>query len=166
MFQHYVVSFGVPALPQTMILAKGVAGPLSWDWNVYTQQYFGLWGPPAKQEWQIENVLRKIARSDGQTVRLSLVPDIPRFDWLAFQFYIALGHFPVSATRLFVPDENAISQTDYILVGQVDQGPQYAAGGTPTFGAYIASNPRRFEAVDSFPLPNGNIIGLYKVIHL
>ena len=164
-FQHHLVSFGVPQLPQAVVLARGVEGPLSWNWNLYTPQYFDLWGPPAKEDWRIEYVLQKIARNDGQPVRLSLVPDIPRFDWFAFRFHAALGRFPVAVDRLLEPNERTIAGADYILISPMDQGPQYAAPGLATVGDYIASRPLQFQAVDSFTLPNGNVIALYKVNH-
>src|SRR5262249_42511355 len=88
LFQHYLVSFGVPQLPASVAVMKGVNGPLSWDWNLYTQRYFGLWGPPANEDWKIEHVLQTV--SQGGDVRLGMVPDIPRFDAQAFEFYITL----------------------------------------------------------------------------
>ena len=146
-FQHYLVSFGVRQLPQTVVLAKGVEGPLSWDWNVYTQQYLGLWGRPAREDWRIEYVLKKVSSPDGPPVRLGVVPEIPRFDSSAFQFYAALGNFPVSFSRPFNPGD-AVANSDYILVND-----------------YILSRPERFEVLERFPLPNGDIIRLYKVGH-
>ena len=59
LFQHYLVSFGIRNCRRPLFYAKGVEGPLSWDWNLYTQNYFELWGPPAREDWQIERVLRK-----------------------------------------------------------------------------------------------------------
>ena len=47
--QHYLVSFGVRRLPETVVLAKGIEGPLSWNWNLYTQRYFDLWGNARKR---------------------------------------------------------------------------------------------------------------------
>ena len=48
MFQHYLVSFGIQALPEKVVVASGVQGPISWDWNLYTQSHFDLWGRPQK----------------------------------------------------------------------------------------------------------------------
>ena len=86
-FQHYLVSFGVRALPETVVVARGTDGFLPWNWNLYTQSYFDLWGPPAAEDWRIEDVLDGLAPAGGPTVRIGLVPDIPRFDSIAFDFY-------------------------------------------------------------------------------
>src|SRR6185436_9812837 len=76
-FQHYLVSFGIPQLPPAAVLAKGSGGLVSYDWNLYTQHYFG-WGPPAREDWKIEHVLETVAKAGGPTVRIGLVPDIRR----------------------------------------------------------------------------------------
>ena len=165
LFQHYLVSFGLRQLPQTAMIARGVGGPLPWNWNIYTQQYFGLWGPPADEDWRIEYVLKKISRTGGPPVRIGMIPDIPRFDSFAFQFYATLGHFPVTVIRLISPDEEAISNTDYILLSETDQGPVYAATPGPGIKDYILGRPDRFEILEWFALPNGNVIRLYRVGH-
>ena len=151
-------------MPQTVVLAKGVEGPLSWDWNVYTQQYLGLWGRPAREDWRIEYVLKKVSSPDGPPVRLGVVPEIPRFDSSAFQFYAALGNFPVSLSRPFNPGD-AVANSDYILISERDQGPRYIAPDATAVNDYILSRPERFEVLERFPLPNGDIIRLYKVGH-
>jgi len=163
-FQHYLVSFGVRQLPQTVVLAKGVEGPLSWDWNVYSQQYHALWGPPAREDWRIEHVLGKVSSAGGPPVRLAVVPEIPRFDSSAFQFYATLGNFPVSVSRLYTPGD-AAANSDYILISERDQGPRYIAPDATAVNDYILSRPERFEVLERFPLPNGDIIRLYKVGH-
>src|SRR5439155_17362489 len=142
----------------------GVDGPLSWDWNVYRQNYFELWGPPAREDWQVERVLAKLTAADGKTVRLGMIPDIPRFDWGAFQFYIALSKLPVMFNRLVFFDEGVISSNDYILMSEKDQG--WASNVSPDLkriNQYILDHPDHFRVVDSFALPNGDMIRLYRV---
>src|SRR5439155_1691445 len=56
-FQHYLVSFGIRALPEQVVLVHGTKGFFDWNWNLYTQTYFGLWGRPAREDWRIEHVL-------------------------------------------------------------------------------------------------------------
>src|SRR5205085_2094648 len=67
-FQHYLVSFGIKSLPESVVVMKGAEGPLSWHWNFYTQSYFQLWGPPAREDWHIEHVLNTVGHG-----RLGLV---------------------------------------------------------------------------------------------
>jgi hypothetical protein len=162
--QHYLVSFGIPQLPPAIVLAKGGDGPISYDWNVYTQRYFG-WGPPAREDWKIEYVLQRVMPSPGGFVRLGMVPDIPRFDALAFEFYITLNKLPIRVTRLGVFDEQAIANNDYILVSEKDQGFEPGSDFTPALqhiNQYIGSRSDIFHRLESFTLPNGDIIHLYK----
>ncbi len=163
--QHYLVSFGIPQLPPAVVLAKGGNGPVAYNWNVYTQSYFG-WGPPAREDWKIEHVLQAVARVGGPPVRIGLVPDIPRFDTLAFRFYIARGRLPVTIDRLVIPSEDAMQINDYILApeGGLERVP--GAHFTPELldiSRYIASRPELFPLVERFSLPNGDTIGLYRV---
>ena len=164
LFQHYLISFGVRQLPAAVVLAKGVEGPLSWHWNLYTQRYFDLWGPPAREDWQVQRVLGKISAADGKPVRLGMIPDIPRFDWGAFEFYIALSKFPVTLNRIWIFDESMIAGNDYILMSEKDQGwASNISSDLQRINQYILARPDHFRIVDSFPLPNGDMIRLYKV---
>jgi hypothetical protein len=166
LMQHYLVSFGIGGLPPRVVMVRGVEGPLSWNWNLYTQTYFDLWGAPAQEDWRIEHVLQIVSQPDGQTVRLGMVPDIPRFDALAFQFYITLKRMPVVLTRLAHFDEEAIKKNDYLLVSEKDHGFEPGSAFTADLGVinrYIAGSPETFQVLDSFSLPNGDMIRLYKV---
>jgi 4-amino-4-deoxy-L-arabinose transferase-like glycosyltransferase len=153
-FQHYLVSFGIASLPEVVVLAKGREGPLSWHWNLYRQNYFDLWGRPAREDWPIRNVLERISEPDGTPVRLGMIPDIPRFDPLSFEYYIALWRFPVTVNRLWKFDPTLIANNDYIIVDEKAQNP---------INTYVFSHPESFHVVEWFPLPNGAVIRLYKV---
>lgn len=164
-FQHYLVSFGIPRLPAAMILAKGGNGTISYDWNVYTQHYFG-WGPPAREDWEIEHVLEAVTTTGGALVHLGLVPDIPRFDTLAFRFYITLRRLPVTIDRLVIPTQEAIRDNDYILApeGPLKLEPgAYFPPALLDITNYIAQHPETFLLMERFVLPNGDTIRLYKV---
>jgi hypothetical protein len=164
LFQHYLVSFGIRRLPPNAVLLQGVKGPLSWDWNLYRQNYFELWGPPAHEDWQVERVLAKVTADDGKMVRLGMIPDIPRFDWGAFQFYIALSKRPVVFNRIVFFDEGVISNNDFILMSENDQGwASNVSADLKKINRYILDRPDHFHIVDAFPLPNGDMIRLYKV---
>ncbi|HYR90721.1 MAG TPA: glycosyltransferase family 39 protein [Terriglobia bacterium] len=166
LFQHYLVSFGIPQLPPAVVLAKGPDGTITYNWNFYTQRYFDLWGPPAREDWQIRHVLDKVSSPNGRPVRLGMVPDIPRFDIFAFQFYIALWKFPVTVNRIVTFDESAIANNDYILVSEKDKGFEpgsFFTADLPNINQYILGRPESFRIVEWFPLPNGDVIRLYKV---
>ena len=166
LFQHYLVSFGIPQLPPAIILARGGSGEITYDWNVYTQRYFG-WGPPARENWQIDHVLQAVGTTQGRQVRLGMVPDIPRFDTSAFEFTIALERLPVMMNRLGVFDARAIAGNDYILVSEKDHGFEpgsgYSEKDLKAINLYINERPAAFQVVDQFVLPNGDLIRLYKV---
>ena len=162
--QHYLVSFGVPQLPPAVVLAKGGDGPVAYHWNLYTQSYFG-WGPPGREDWKIEYVLQRMT-SRGGPVQLGMVPDIPRFDNLAFEFYITLRKLPVRVVRLAMFDEQAIVSNDYVLVSEKDDGFEpgsYFTSDLKRIHQYITNRRDMFHLLESFTLPNGDTIHLYKV---
>jgi 4-amino-4-deoxy-L-arabinose transferase-like glycosyltransferase len=166
LFQHVLVSFGISQLPERVVLAKGPPGPVPYDWNLYTQTYFGLWGKPEVQDWQIERVVATISRDvppRGRPLRLGLIPDLPRFDLQAFYFYIALNNSPVVINRVFDTNEAALFENDYILMSLGDQ----AVIGSPplhahAINAFVLTHSERFRMIDTFSLPNGQTIRLYQ----
>ena len=164
LFQHYLVSFGVPRLPPAVVLANGLQGPLSWNWNLYTQSYFDLWGPPAAEDWKIEYVLRKVTTANSGSIRLGIVPDIPRFDSIAFNFYVALLKLPVTINPVWTFDQGRIAGNDFILVSEKDQGwaPNFTRD-VDRIDQFILTHPELFRLVDRFSLPNGDAIRLYRV---
>lgn len=164
LFQHYLVSFGIRQLPERIVLARGIEGPLSWHWNMYTQTYFDLWGKPMREDWQIGKVLEKVSAPNGRPVRVGMIPDIPRFDLQAFQFYITLSKLPVTVNRLAIFDRGGIENNDYILLSENDQGwaPNYSHD-LNSINQYILGHPESFHIVETFPLPNRDVIRLYKV---
>ena len=56
---------------------------------------------------------------------------------------------------------------DYILVSEKDRGFEPGSAFTSDLSrinAYIFGHPETFQAIDSFALPNGDAIRLYKVL--
>jgi hypothetical protein len=167
MFQHFLVSFGIPQLPERVVLLKGMGGLLPFDWNLYTQTYFGLWGDPKREDWSIDRVLQRVSASATATrpARVGLIPDLPRFDVPAFQFSIDLHQYPVVLDRQFSPEEKELESNDYLLMSL---GNQTAFGSQAPHAdeihANIVSHPERFQVVDTFTLPSGEAIRLYQCV--
>jgi len=165
MFEHYMISFGIPRIPDSIVIVEGVDGPLRWDWYLYSQRYFDLWGPPAREDWKIEHVLDRVtAGASGQPMRLGMIPDIPRFDAAAFGFYILARRDPVEMWRLTAPDPDTIRSSDYILLSELAQGYEgLEPAGAEAVSQFVLERPSEFELLESFPLPNGDVIRLYQV---
>lgn len=165
LMQHYLVSFGIPWLPREVVLAKGGEGVITYDWNLYTQNYFG-WGAPAQEDWKIDYVLKKIAPAGNAIVRLGIVPDIPRFDVPAFVFTAKRDKTSVAVTRLVVFDELSLRNNDYILISEKVAGFEagsYFTSDLPVINRFVTARTDIFHRVDSFTLPNGDLIHLYRV---
>ena len=165
LFQHHLVSFGIRTLPEKVIIVRGVKQPLAYDWNLYTQTYFGLWGRPLWQDWKIAYVLdRVVAPNQQDPVRVGMIPDIPRFDSAAFEFYILARQDRVVVRRLNDLDTADIQNNDYILLSEGAQGyPGLISSEADRITGYVLDHPEAFEVIEWFPLPNGEIIRLYRV---
>jgi 4-amino-4-deoxy-L-arabinose transferase-like glycosyltransferase len=164
LFQHYLVSFGIPLLPRAVVLARAGNGLISYNWNLYSQNFFG-WGAPAREDWKVGQVLSMVSKA-GSPVRIGLVPDIPRFDTHAFSFYITRDKLPVTVDRLVVTDESVMRMNDYILAPEGDLTPEPGADYSPKLhdvAGYLAQHPAIFHMVERFSLPNGDTIRLYRV---
>jgi len=162
--QHYVVSFGTTVVPQAVVLAEGIKGPESWNWNLYTQSYMDLWGKPAREDWKIEYVLDRVTAGTNRPIRLGMVPDIPRFDALAFEFDAALLEKAVTVNRLWTFAEARIVDNDYVLLAEQDQGfAKFFAPDLDRVRRYVLDRPETFAPVESFTLPSGHTIRLYRV---
>ena len=142
-------------------------GALSYDWNLYTQNYFGLWGRPEREDWKVTHVLTAVAKPSGGHVRLGISPNIPRFDPVAFEFYIALGSRPVTVNRLWHFDERAIRDNDFVLVsepaGPGDAFSELLSPDVTRTAEYVALHPDKFRMLERFVLPNRIGIRLYEV---
>src|SRR5262245_33006697 len=95
-----------------------------------------------------------------------MVPYIPRFDTLAFEFYITLQKLPVRVVRLTVFDEQAIANNEYVIVSDKNEGFEpgsYFTSDLKHIHQYINNRPEIFHLLESFSLPNGDTIHLYKV---
>jgi hypothetical protein len=164
-FQHVLVSFGIPQLPERVVLMKGSEGPLPFDWNLYTQNYFNLWGRPERQEWHIERVLQHVSEGATRTVHLGLIPDLPGLDVQSYRFAIELKGYPVTIDRQFEPGEKSLLENDYLLMSV---GRQTAFGSqaphAEEINAYVESHPDRFRLVDSFSIPSGETVRLYECV--
>jgi len=162
-FQHALVSFGIPQLPESVVLAHGPINPIPNDWNLYTQSYVGLWGKPRAEDWQIERALKTIAAGQARPIKVAMIPDLPRFDRDAFRFYIKLGRLPIVIERIYDTDEKALAGNDYIVtsIGKQENIASYAPHGGE-INAFILGHPELFQMVDTFPLPNGETIRIYK----
>jgi hypothetical protein len=156
--QHYLVSFGVRALPEAVVLLRGTEGALPWHWHLYTQSYFGLWGPPAREDWQVDAVLDRVKSGS-----LGIVPDIPRFDSAAFQLLASLRQLPVTVHRISSVAEAADFEGDFILAGKNVQ-PTYSSPHNSLVEDFLQMNSSRFRPVESISLPNAETILMYEVV--
>jgi Dolichyl-phosphate-mannose-protein mannosyltransferase len=167
LFQHYLVSFGIRKLPEKIVVMEGAKGPLSYDWNLYTQTYFGLWGAPAREDWKIQHVLDEVSPPERRDIRLGLAPNIARFDPVAFEFYIALQKRPVVVNRLWHYDESAIANNDFVVVseegGTEDSFASVLSPDLRRINDFVFNHPDSFHIVERFSLPNGVGIRLYRV---
>lgn len=166
--QAYAINFGLTWLPQDVVLVEGYQGQLRWNWNLYLQNYFDILGPPKREDWQQDAILRRIAGDSVQRhipATLALVPDLPRFNASNFDLFARLrglafraGH-PQSAI-------NGIHSFDgfsYAVLIEGNQGWAYTVTDNLKLNEIILNNPRMFHSLDAYPLPEGATAQLYAI---
>ena len=154
----------MPWLPQRLILMEGRGGPVPYDWNVYAQNYFGLWGSPKDEDWQIERILQRVSMDSARPVQVGLVPDLPRFDQQAFHFMAELKRYPVVVTRQISAEAPSLLEKDYLLMSAGEQTAfGSAAPNAKEINSLLADKPEQFELIETLGLPGGETVRLYRV---
>ena len=75
--QAYAINFGITWLPQQVVLMPGYQGSLRWDWQLFSQHYFGILGAPRQEDWQQNEIIDRVsdeATKRGTAASLALVP--------------------------------------------------------------------------------------------
>jgi len=168
--QAYMTNFGLRWLPQQVTIARGYRGSLAWDWNLYSQHYFHVLGPPRREDWRQSEILHRAAehaRLAGSELSMAIVPDLPRFNAANFGFYARLNGIdarvdhPQSAGR----GTGAFDLYNYAVMKEGDQGMPWTTSTSPLLNKVIVDDPRTFELLGLYSLPDGDSARLYRVRH-
>lgn len=167
-FQVYMANFGVAWLPSRAVILEGYQGSFRWNWNLYLQDYFDIFGKPRRQDWQQEAVLKKIAE-DAQKRRirpaLALVPDLAWFNQANFTLYarfrgmdLRIDHLKSAAGGI-----ESFKGYNYVLMTENDQGMSWTTGASKALNQIIVDNPGIFQLVELYVLPSGDGARLYYI---
>ena len=168
--QAYMTNFGLRWLPQQVIIARGYQGSLAWDWNLYSQHYFHVLGPPRRENWPQGEILRRAAehaRGSGTELSLAIVPDLPRFSAANFWLYARLSGIGarVDHPQSTEKGTGSFDLYNYAVMKEGDQGMPWTTSANAFLNKVILDNPRTFELLGLYPLPDGDYVRLYCVRH-
>jgi 4-amino-4-deoxy-L-arabinose transferase-like glycosyltransferase len=164
--QMYATNFGVSWLPQQIILAQGYQGSLRWDWQVFSQDYFGILGAPRREDWRQEEILRRVAEEARQrraTMSLALVPDLARFDYFNFQLAARLAKMPMRIGHIGSAAGGlaAFDGYDFVVVSDMQQGMPWTTRDAESLNRLIDDRHDIFKPISSYRLPNSDSVRLY-----
>ncbi len=165
-FQAYMISFGVRRLPEEVVLARGYSGSLRWDWNLYLQHYFRILGPPRREDWKQEEILRKMAEdanAKGMAQELALIPDLPRFNSVNFQLAARFRGYPAKVAHI-QSEPNGMRSFDgfnYLVLTEGDQGMSWSTVWSRALNQIVFDNPGVYRLIALYPLPDGSSARLY-----
>ena len=168
--QAYMINFGISWLPQSIVLAEGYQGSLRWDWNLYLQHYFHVFGAPRREDWKQTVILRAMAQDAnrrGLGLSLALIPDLPRFSAANFHLYARLlGIRARNIDHLSDAGQgvHSFNGFDYVLMTEGDQGMPWTTGAGRALNQIVMDEHGIFQLVDLFPLPNGDSVRLYAIV--
>ncbi|MBP7864408.1 MAG: hypothetical protein KA419_00550 [Acidobacteria bacterium] len=193
-FQWWMVTFGAPFLPDSVLLAvkhtpayqerilrfKG-ADPVgerlvTWPdgWFAYNQTAFGLWGAPAREDWRLDEILRRARGLDGPKsaatgvkprLCIGLVPDAARFNVWSFRERaeaLRIGPSLIWRVASAEADGREMNHYRFILVKSGNQGPSWGTAENRAVCALIRAHPDRFPVRGEWPLPDGSRCWMYE----
>jgi 4-amino-4-deoxy-L-arabinose transferase-like glycosyltransferase len=165
--QAYAANFGVSWLPERVVILKGYQGSLTWDWNLYLQDYFGIFGPPRREDWKQDVILaRVVSDSERRKIHypaLALVPDLPYFNESNFTLYARIRRFPIRVRHLksAAGGIHSFYGYNYVLMTEKDQGMSWTTGASSSLNKIIVDHPNIFRLVETYRLPSGDGARLY-----
>jgi hypothetical protein len=167
-FQAYAANFGISWLPKRVVLLPGYQGTMRWDWNLYLQDYFGIFGPPRKEDWKQTVILRRMVRDAQQRCvkpSLALIPDMPWFSEGNFRLYSRILGMQLPMHHLKSASEgvNSFNGYRYVLMTDGDQGMSWTTVESKALNQIVVDHPGIFHLVDLYRLPNGDGARLYFV---
>jgi 4-amino-4-deoxy-L-arabinose transferase-like glycosyltransferase len=165
-FQAYMVNFGISWMPQRAVIREGYQGSLRWDWNLYIQDYFGVFGKPGLEDWKQDVILRALAEdSERRKVFpcVAVVPDLPRFSDVNLNLFARLRGIPIRARHPQPAAElsDPFDGFNYVLMTEGDQGMPWTTRRSRAMNQRIVDRPDVFRLLGLYPLPNGDTLRLY-----
>ena len=166
--QAYAANFGVRWLPEEIVLAPGYTGSVRWDWNLYLQNFFHICGPPRREDWKLEDLVRKVAedaRNKGVDPTLALIPDLPFFNSTNFSYFARLRGLPVHVDQIKADPVGigVFAGYNYVVMTERDQGIAWTTHRSHALNQIVVDNPHTFLLAGLYPIPDGNCARLYFV---
>jgi hypothetical protein len=164
--QAYAANFGISWLPAQVILMPGYQGSLRWDWQLFSQHYFGILGPPRSENWKQSEILARVAeeaRLRGSGTTLALIPDLPRFNTSNFLLTARREKMPIRFDHLksAAGGLSAFEGFDFVIMSEREQGMPWTTHAAGTLNQIIVNEKRIFKLAGIFSLPNGDAARLY-----
>jgi hypothetical protein len=166
--QAYAANFGISWLPQEIVLVRGYQGALRWDWNLYLQHYFHILGPPRREDWKQDEILRRMAdhaRETATTPALAIVPDLPRFSAANFRLFARLRGLSVSVDHPQHAERgiDSFHGYHYAVMKEGDQGMPWTTVSSRALNRIIVDEHGTFLLLGLYPLPDGDTARLYYI---
>lgn len=168
-FQAYVANFGVLWLPKRAVILQGYQGSYRWDWNLYLQDYFDIFGRPRREDWKLGAVVRRIgedSRIRDTEPNTAMVPDLPWFNESNLTLFGRLCGVPLRVSHLKSASEgiNSFEGYNYAIMTEHDQGISWTTGASNALNQLIVDNPDIFRLVEIYQLPTGDGARLYHIL--
>jgi 4-amino-4-deoxy-L-arabinose transferase-like glycosyltransferase len=166
--QAYAANFGISRLPKRVVILPGYQGSMRWDWNLYLQDYFGIFGPPRREDWKQNVILQRLA-DDAQKravkSSLALIPDMPWFSEGNFKLYSRMLGMRIPIRHLTSASQgiNSFRGCNYVLMTEGNQGMSWTTAASNSLNQIVVNNPGFFHLVDLYRLPNGDTARLYYI---
>jgi hypothetical protein len=160
--QFLLVSFAMPfTLPKLSVFSR--TGDKDFqniqrEWVFFQPEYFGITGPPRKENWSIKEILQKIPEG----AEVGVLPELPRFNVNVLQLQAARVGRSERALALGNLDawEERLEKLDFVLTKTGFQGLSFITGANREIMAKIEAE--HWAVIGQWPLPDGSVAKLMR----
>jgi len=160
--QFLLVSFSIPMTPPKLALPRGETDQdfqaIQYEWVAFQPEYFGIAGPPRREDWRLSEMATKIPQ--GATV--GVLPELPRFNvnGLALQAARVGRHWECLALGDRDDWQKRLDELDFVISKDGYQGLSFITQWNHVIGEKLMSGG--WELVEQWSLPDGSVARLLK----
>ncbi|MFZ0426826.1 MAG: glycosyltransferase family 39 protein [Acidobacteriota bacterium] len=160
--QFLLISFSIPLVPQKIALFSIPSDTdyisMRQEWVLFESNYFGVTGPPRRQDWRYREILQAI----DTTGQVGFVPDAVFFHLGALSLFSAEAGRPLKVIRLGLSDRwpQGLERVDWVVGKTGSQGISYITRFNSE--VYGALESLKWPLVASWDLPDGSRAQLWR----
>ena len=160
--QFLLISFSMPFTPAKLAIFSreedGDFQTIQREWVIFQPEYFGITGPPRKENWRFAEILSRIPEG----AEVGFLPELPRFNVNGLILQAARTGEEVKAAAIGNLDhwQLRLEELDFVVSKSGYQGLSFITGFNSEIEESLESE--RWEVVGQWSLPDGSVARLLR----